>query len=64
MVASIASRYDLRAGVSEELAKIEIDHADQTSESDISFLTRMAEMLGAVATIKNGMLLFITPGKE
>ncbi|XTZ38314.1 phage late control D family protein [Salmonella enterica] len=63
MVASIASRYDLRAGVSEELAKIEIDHADQTSESDISFLTRMAEMLGAVATIKNGMLLFITPGK-
>lgn len=63
VVASIASRYDLRAGVSEELAKIEIDHADQTSESDISFLTRMAEMLGAVATIKNGMLLFITPGK-
>lgn len=63
VVASIASRYDLRAGVSEELAKIEIEHADQTSESDISFLTRMAEMLGAVATIKNGMLLFITLGK-
>lgn len=63
VVASIASRYDLRAGVSEELAKIEIDHADQTSESDISFLTRMADMLGAVATVKNGMLLFITPGQ-
>lgn len=63
VVASIASRYDLRAGVSEALAKIEIDHADQTSESDISFLTRMAGMLGAVATVKNGMLLFITPGQ-
>lgn len=63
VVASIASRYGLRAGVSEELAQIEIDHADQTSESDISFLTRMADMLGAVATVKNGMLLFITPGK-
>lgn len=63
VVASIASRYGLRAGVSAELGSIEIDHADQTSESDISFLTRMAEMLGAVATIKNGMLLFITPGK-
>lgn len=63
VVAAIASRYELRAGVSEELASVEIDHADQTSESDISFLTRMAEMLGAVATIKNGMILFITPGK-
>ena len=63
VVAAIASRYELRAGVSEELAAVEIDHADQTNESDISFLTRMAEMLGAVATIKNGMILFITPGK-
>lgn len=42
---------------------IEIDHADQTNESDISFLSRMAEMLGAIATIKNGMLLFIIPGQ-
>lgn len=63
VVASIATRYGLRAGVSEELAKLEIDHADQTSESDISFLTRMAGMLDAVTTVKNGMLLFITPGK-
>lgn len=63
VVASIASRYDLKAGVSEDLGKIEIDHADQTSESDISFLTRMAEKLGAITTIKNGMLLFMHPGR-
>ncbi|CNF86934.1 regulator of late gene expression [Yersinia enterocolitica] len=63
LVASIASRYDLKAGVSEDLGKIEIDHADQTSESDISFLTRMAEKLGAITTIKNGMLLFMHPGR-
>lgn len=63
VVASIASRYDLKAGVSEDLSKIEIDHADQTSESDISFLTRMAEKLGAITTIKNGMLLFMHPGR-
>ncbi|BBV08535.1 hypothetical protein BML2537_20290 [Providencia stuartii] len=31
----------------------------QTNESDISFLTRMAEMLGVITTIKNGSLLFI-----
>lgn len=40
----------------------EIDHADQTQESDMSFLTRMADLLGAIATIKNGSLLFILPG--
>ena len=36
---------------------IEIDHADQTEESDTSFLTRMAEMLGAITTVKSGNLL-------
>ncbi|HDV7158912.1 TPA: phage late control D family protein [Yersinia enterocolitica] len=63
VVASIASRYGFKAGVSEDLGKIEIEHADQTSESDISFLTRMAEKLGAITTIKNGMLLFMHPGR-
>lgn len=63
LVASLATRYNLKAVVSEDLADTEIDHADQTNESDASFLSRMAEMLGAIATIKNGMLLFIWPGR-
>ncbi|ORJ21638.1 hypothetical protein BS639_09075 [Rouxiella silvae] len=62
VVSAIAGRYDLIPAVSASLKDIEIDHADQTNESDISFLTRMAEMLGAIATIKNGQLLFIVPG--
>lgn len=62
VVSAIAGRYDLKPAVSATLKDVEIDHADQTSESDISFLTRMAEMLGAVATVKNGNLLFIVPG--
>ncbi|HCN9813638.1 TPA: phage late control D family protein [Escherichia coli] len=62
VVSAIASRYDLKAQISDMLMNIEIDHADQTQESDISFLTRMAEMLGAIATVKNGSLLFIVPG--
>jgi hypothetical protein len=32
--------------ISEALIDIEIDHADQTEESDMSFLTRMAETCG------------------
>ncbi|MDR6348537.1 phage late control D family protein [Pantoea sp. SORGH_AS_0659] len=63
VVSAIAGRYKLKPAVSVSLKDIGIDHADQTSESDISFLTRMAQMLGAVATVKNGSLLFIVPGK-
>ncbi|WP_338803324.1 phage late control D family protein [Xenorhabdus griffiniae] len=63
VVSAIAGRYDLQPAVSRQLMDIEIDHADQTNESDISFLSRMAEMLGAIATIKNSKLLFIIPGR-
>lgn len=62
MVSAIAYRYGLKAQISDMLMNIEIDHADQTQESDMSFLTRMAQMLGAIATVKNGALLFILPG--
>lgn len=62
VVSAIAGRYNLIPAVSASLKDVEIDHADQTNESDISFLSRMAEMIGAVATIKNGRLLFIVPG--
>ncbi|CAI2468845.1 Phage protein D [Serratia ficaria] len=62
VVSAIARRYNLKAVISEQLISLEIDHADQTQESDMSFLTRMADMLGAIATVKNGNLLFILPG--
>ncbi|MFS7242333.1 phage late control D family protein [Serratia proteamaculans] len=62
VVSAIARRYGLKPIISESLMGLEIDHADQTQESDMSFLTRMAEMLGAIATVKNGSLLFILPG--
>ncbi|HBQ0673812.1 TPA: phage late control D family protein [Klebsiella pneumoniae] len=62
IVSAIARRYKLTPVISEQLMNAEIDHADQTQESDMSFLTRMADLLGAIATIKNGCLLFILPG--
>ncbi|MFJ5429244.1 phage late control D family protein [Pectobacterium actinidiae] len=62
VVSAIAHRYKLKPVISAQLMDLEIDHADQTQESDMSFLTRMAEMLGAIATVKNGCLLFILPG--
>ncbi|HBR1701329.1 TPA: phage late control D family protein [Klebsiella pneumoniae] len=62
IVSAIARRYKLTPVISGQLMSAEIDHADQTQESDMSFLTRMADLLGAIATIKNGSLLFILPG--
>ncbi|HBS5988421.1 TPA: phage late control D family protein [Klebsiella pneumoniae] len=62
IVSAIAHRYKLKPIISEQLMNAEIDHADQTQESDMSFLTRMADILGAIATVKNGCLLFILPG--
>lgn len=61
VVATIAGRYGLEPVVSATLAGIAIDHADQNQESDISFLSRMADMLAAITTIKNGALLFTEP---
>ncbi|MDD9641323.1 phage late control D family protein [Klebsiella michiganensis] len=62
VVSAIAHRYKLKPIISEQLMSAEIDHADQTQESDMSFLTRMADILGAIAAVKNGCLLFILPG--
>ncbi|WP_433702231.1 phage late control D family protein [Klebsiella pneumoniae] len=62
IVSAIARRYKLTPVISEQLMSAEIDHADQTQENDMSFLTRMADLLGAITTIKNGSLLFILPG--
>lgn len=62
IVSAIARRYKLKPVISAQLVNAEIDHADQTQESDMSFLTRMAELLGAITTVKNASLLFILPG--
>lgn len=62
MVQAIATRNELTAVISSSLAQLAIAHVDQTNESDISFMTRMAKRFGATATVKAGKLLFITQG--
>lgn len=56
---SIATRHSLKSQVSPELRSTSVDHIDQTDESDLHFLTRLAERYDADATIKAGHLLFI-----
>ncbi|SFU19247.1 hypothetical protein SAMN05192562_11063 [Kosakonia arachidis] len=63
IVKDIAWRNSLSASVSPELAGIKIAHIDQSKESDIAFLTRLAIRNGAEIAVKSGVLIFLVPGK-
>ncbi|WP_312692657.1 contractile injection system protein, VgrG/Pvc8 family [Kosakonia sp.] len=63
IVKDIAWRNSLSASVAPELATIKIAHIDQSKESDIAFLTRLAIRNGAEIAIKSGVLIFLVPGK-
>ncbi|MWL87143.1 phage late control D family protein [Cupriavidus sp. SW-Y-13] len=62
IVRVIATHNGLEAAVAPALADLVIDHIDQTGESDANFLTRLAKDHDAIATVKQGKLLFIRAG--
>ncbi|MCH7275051.1 MAG: phage late control D family protein [Paraburkholderia tropica] len=62
IVKSIAARYSLAPAIGDTLAKIAIAHIDQTQESDMSFLTRLAKRYDAVMNVKDKRLLFMPIG--
>ncbi len=64
VVKEIAARHNLKMALGKELADKVLDHLDQTNESDGSFLVRLARQFGAIASVKNGNLLFIRRGRE
>ena len=62
IIKTIASENDLIPSVSAALAGQLISHMDQTNESSISFLTRLASQFDAIATVKSGRLVFMHAG--
>ncbi|WP_415775296.1 phage late control D family protein [Shewanella oncorhynchi] len=58
----IAARHQLKAKISDNLKMEFIDHIDQANESDANFISRLAEQFDAIATVKNGNLLFLQAG--
>lgn len=62
IVRAIAARHALKPVVSDALGAIAIAHIDQTHESDMSFLTRLAKRYDAVMNVKDGNLLFMPIG--
>lgn len=63
IVKSIAAQNELTPVVGAEFDGLKIGHIDQTDESDISLLQRLARDHDAIATVKHGRLLFIAAGK-
>lgn len=62
LLQTIATRNQLTPRISTTLATTLIDHIDQTDESDISFLNRLANRYDAICTIKDSNLLFAEIG--
>jgi len=62
IVDALAGRNKLTPRCHADLRGIAIDHIDQTSESDLNFLTRLGKRYDAVATIKGGALILAPIG--
>lgn len=63
VVKEIAGRHNLKMALGKDLTDKAIDHIDQTNESDASFLMRLARQYGAIASVKDGNLLFLRQGQ-
>lgn len=58
IVGDIAQRNGLQLRMDATLQDTPVEHIDQTRESDLHFLTRLARKHDAVATVKKGRLVF------
>lgn len=63
VVKEIAARHKLKMSLGDDLADKSVEHLDQTNESDASFLMKLAGQYGAIASVKDGHLLFIRQGQ-
>lgn len=59
IVSAIAQRHGLQSRIDTTLAAVAVAHIDQTNESDLNFITRLASQHDAVATVKKERLVFL-----
>ena len=62
VLSEIAARNQLKEAIADEYKKIALDHLDQSYESDIALLSRLAEEHGAVGKPAGGYLVFVKRG--
>jgi len=63
LVETVAGEHGLTPRVAGDLSGIDLGHVDQTEESDLHLLTRLARQYDAVAKPAGGMLLMVGRGK-
>ncbi|VUS28581.1 hypothetical protein SB6419_02033 [Klebsiella spallanzanii] len=56
-------RHSLKVAIGKDVAEQTLDHLDQTNESDVIFLMKLARQYGSIASVKDSNLLFIQPGQ-
>lgn len=59
---TLAGEHGLTPRVAEALARIKLPHLDQANESDMNLLTNLGQRFDAVATVKDGALVFAPIG--
>lgn len=59
---TIAARNQLKPAIADKFQKIKIEQLDQTFESDLSLITRLADQYGALAKPASGYLVFVERG--
>jgi len=64
IVRDMADANNLPARVDGELDSLPVEHIDQTNESVLHFLTRLARQNDAVCTVKKGCLVFLRTGSR
>jgi len=62
-VQTIAAEHGLQPKIADALASLPVPHLDQTNESDLHLLTRLAREHGAVAKPVAGFLVFVPKGE-
>lgn len=62
MVSKMAAEHGMTGATSPELANVQLPHIDQTAESDINFLIRLAKRYDAIAKPAGGKLIFAKRG--
>lgn len=58
----IAEKNKLKPAIAKTFDAIKVDHIDQTNESDMNFITRLAKKYDATAKVAGGALIFADAG--
>ncbi|WJV64376.1 contractile injection system protein, VgrG/Pvc8 family [Pectobacteriaceae bacterium CE70] len=59
---TIAERNELSVAIDTSLSLKTIEHVDQSNESDVKFISRIARQYGATVTLKNDVLILFIAG--